>query len=182
MLFQPESVKAGSMGTIAPMNTVKQVSDYLGVSDNTIRRQWSPEFAAFLSPTANPGKGETRQYGEDDIAVLETIAVLRQQQKSYEEIHAALTEGVRLETTEGQRPEKQPETDEKPPETALVTTAFAAALESYENRLTKLEDRLEETTERLINAEKRAAAAEGEIKVLREQQGEEKPRRWFWQR
>ncbi len=163
------------------MYTVKQVAEHLGVSDNTIRKQWTPEFADFISPTANPKRGVVRQYDENDIAVLETIAALRKKYVSYKDIHKELEAGTRLlhetpKQTQPETSEKQPETGEKQPETALVTKAFADALNTYEKRLTRLEDRLEETTERLIDAEKRAAAAEAEAEILK------RPRRWFWQR
>lgn len=153
------------------MFTVKQVSDHIGVSEATIRLHWGKEFAAYLSDTANPPKGETRHYTEEDIAVLLTVSLLRNQQKSYEEIHPALAEGVRLERPEGEEkpPPGAPETPENQPETALITQSFAEALRTYETRLNKLEDKLEETRERLLESEKRAAAAETRAEMLQQQ-------------
>ena len=108
------------------------------------------------------------------------MQALRQQQVSYEEIHKKLHEGVRIEVETP--PIQDNKKSEKQPETALAVQAFETALSAYEKRLTKLETRLEETTDKLIEAEKRAAAAEAQNELLKQQEKEKPRRRWFWEK
>ena len=64
------------------------------VSGETIRT-WSNEFKAYLSPTATPGKGRYRIFTDDDLEVFTLIAQLKDQNKTFEEIHLALQAGQR---------------------------------------------------------------------------------------
>jgi hypothetical protein len=80
-----------------------------------------------------------------------------------EDIRAALDQGQRLEpmppTTEG---------DETAENDAAPTAGQTTALTLYVNRVTNLEARVDDLTDRLIDAEKRAAAAQKELDILRE--------------
>ena len=150
------------------MLKVRQVARALKISDTQLRN-WGNEFAGFLSPGANPGKNKVRLYSEDDLAVLQTVAVLRSQETSYDDIHAALDAGERLELASFQ---ESPATDDKPPtqtETAItIYEAFAETLQLYESRVVTYESRVEELTDRLLAAEIRASEAETRLKVLQE--------------
>lgn len=54
-------------------HTVGQVADLLDASGSTVRR-WAGEFAAHLSPAANPGKGANRAFTDDDLRILGYVA------------------------------------------------------------------------------------------------------------
>ncbi len=155
------------------MYTPKQVGNRLGLSGTTIRnysRQWSD----YLSPSANPEAGQARIYTEDDLAVITTIAALRENQVTTDQIRAALDQGQRLEPV---RPVEEPPADRAGDGStveAAVDQARAAvnaaesAIAIYQDRVTAVEARNQELTDRLIEAESRAAAAERELKVMRE--------------
>ena len=153
-----------------------QIGKHLGVSDATIRN-WSSEFAAYLSPgsqTAAPG--EVRTFTQDDLTILETVAALRRQNLSYDDIGQRLAAGERVEID-------APPIDVKPgQETAVTIAAFQQTLATYENRIDKQQAQIGELYERLTDAEKRAAAAEAKLEILQQQREEKQPRRSFWQR
>lgn len=163
-----------------PVYTVSQVAKYLDTSGTTIRN-YAAEFAEFLSPTATPPAGEPRQFSDDDLAVLSTVFVMRGQLATPAAIVAALRDGQRLEPARAAGPDDAPAVD--------APAAFTTALQVLESRLNKLEDRLEIERDARIDAEKRATAAETELKVLRELYEEEQAtttrpisfREW-WQR
>lgn len=147
-----------------------QIGKHLGVSDATIRN-WAAEFADYLSPgsqTAAPG--EVRTFTPDDLTILETVAALRRQNLNYEEIQQRLADGERIEID-------APPIDVKPgQETAVTIAAFQSTLQSYEARIDKQQTQITELYERLTEAEKRAVAAETEVRLLREK------RPSFWER
>jgi hypothetical protein len=60
------------------------------------------------------------------------------------------------------------EGDETAENDTASTTGQPNALTLYVNRVTSLETRVEDLTDRLIDAEKRAAAAQKELDILRE--------------
>lgn len=130
---------------------------------------------------ATPPAGEPRQFSDDDLAVLSTVFVMRGQLATPAAIVAALRDGQRFEPTRAAGPEDAPAVD--------APAAFTTALQVLESRLNKLEDRLEIERDARIDAEKRATAAETELKVLRELYQEEQAttarpmsfREW-WQR
>ncbi len=65
------------------------------VSSETVRN-YVKEFATYLSPTANPGKGSHRLFTPDDLAVFALIVDMKRNQgRPFEEIHAALVNGQR---------------------------------------------------------------------------------------
>ena len=144
------------------MFTVKQVATALGIS-NTLLRQRGAEYADYLSDSANPGKGKERKYTEDDVATLQTIEVLRSQNKSEDEITEALVAGERYEPAEmpGAK-QAAPGKDDK----ALVTSEFAAALQSYETQLTKLQQKNDELHNQVLELTERAIRAETKLEVV----------------
>lgn len=64
------------------------------VAEQTVRN-WSAEFAKYLSPTANPEKGATRLFTRDDMKALSLVAEMRGQGKKYDAIGVALENGQR---------------------------------------------------------------------------------------
>lgn len=152
------------------MFTPKQVADSLNLSSTTIRN-YSRLWADHLSPSANPQAGQGRIYTEDDLAVMATIAALRDSQATTDQIRAALDAGQRLEPV---RPlqEEPPAGDADQAATGQAAAAAAAAastaIEIYRDRVNVLERRADQLADRLIEAEKRAAAAESAIEVNRD--------------
>lgn len=74
--------------------TSTQLEVLFSVSHETIRT-WAGEFAQYMSPTANPGKGRHRRFSEDDISVLSLVAQMKRDGITFEEIHVALQAGER---------------------------------------------------------------------------------------
>lgn len=179
------------------MFTPKQLADRLGLSGTTIRN-YSRLWSDYLSPSANPEAGQARLYTEDDIAVIMTIAALRDNQATTDQIRAALDAGQRLAPVrplEDDRArldaadhDQQATADQA---RAAVEAAAATAekqIAIYRDRVTAVEARADQLTDRLIEAEKRAAAAEKELEVLRElyeaatspAPGSTRPTFWQW--
>ena len=76
------------------MNTPKDICDKFGVSRETVR-QWTNQFADYLSPTATPEKGRQRNYTEDDLHVFALVSGMKTTGSTTEEISAALASGQR---------------------------------------------------------------------------------------
>ena len=175
------------------MYTPKQVADRLGLSGTTIRN-YSRLWSDYLSPSANPQAGQPRIYSEDDIAVITTIAALRENQATTDQIRAALDAGQRLESM---RPVEEPPPGDQSPDhdqqaadhARAAVNAAENAIAIYRDRVTAVEARNQDLTDRLIEAEKRAAAAEKELEVMRQlyeaatspaAPGSTRPTFWQW--
>lgn len=72
----------------------KQVADIFGFAESTVRN-WSTEFAEYLSPTATPGNRKKRDFTPEDLAVFALVAEFKQNKATYEDIHLALKAGQR---------------------------------------------------------------------------------------
>lgn len=71
-----------------------QTASLFKIARETVRK-YSIEFAAYLSPQANPGDNRTRVYHESDMEVFALIVEMKGQGKLYSDIHAALMNGQR---------------------------------------------------------------------------------------
>lgn len=168
------------------MFTPKQVADSLNLSSTTIRN-YSRLWADYLSPSANPEAGQGRLYTEDDLAVMATIAALRDRQATADQVREALDAGQRLEPVPPPEVERAGQADQADPGQASAAAAAAAAataIDIYRDRVTALEARADNLADRLIDAEARAAAAERELQILRELHAAADPGRkmtfWEW--
>ena len=169
------------------MFTPKQVADSLNLSSTTIRN-YSRLWSEYLSPSANPEAGQSRLYTEDDLAVMATIATLRDRQATADQVREALDAGQRLEPVpppEVERADRAGQADQADPGQASAAAAAAAtAIDIYRDRVNKLEARADALADRLIDAEARAAAAERELQILRELHAAADPGRkmtfWEW--
>lgn len=166
--------------------TISRIAEKLGVTPSTLRLNWTPEFADHLSEGANPPKGKTRIFSQDDLSVLETVAVLRQQDRPYDDIRSQLADGVRLEF---ERPPAATEAPQDGGNDTAVVTRLAATVARFEGELNAvtgerdyLRERLESEAAARLAAEIRAARAETELDVIKQQRDEKAPRRSFWQR
>lgn len=152
------------------MLSVGQAARALGVSETSIRN-WGKDFQEFLSPSANPAPGHPRQYTEDDLLVLSTVSVLRGQMVSPEDIRQALADGQRLEPLHRPQDEQAAENEdaaENQPRIMAAVNALEAALTTQQDRINTLETKNDLLHEKLLDAERRATAAETELRVLRE--------------
>lgn len=174
------------------MQTVSKLATQFGTSKNTIR-VWTAEFSEYLSPTAQPPKGQPRRYTDDDLRVLALVAYMRSDAVPYDDIRSALASGQRAEPfdqgetddeTGSDSAQNQRESDEQP---QMAIDLFRDMLGSYTDRINTLEAKLDTERDARLSAEKRAAAAEAALAVLEAQaqataagQG----RRWweFWKR
>ena len=157
------------------MYTVTQAARSANVSTTSIRN-WAKLYADFLSPSANPPAGTPREFTAADLSVFTTVAVMRAQLVEPEAISAALDAGERLEPM--RPPFEEPFTDRAgqadqsaadPGQASAAAAAAAAstAIDIYRDRVNQLEARADNLADRLIEAEKRAAAAEKELEIMR---------------
>lgn len=80
------------MVTIKTYHTSALAKDF-DVNPMTVRN-WAVKFADHLSDDANPPKGDTRAFTEDDAKILALVSQLIKH-KNHEEIHARLRNGER---------------------------------------------------------------------------------------
>lgn len=74
--------------------TTQHLAVFFGRSKATVRN-WSVEFADYLSPTATPEEGKVRYFTEEDLKVFALIADYKDRDQTYEQIHMALSSGAR---------------------------------------------------------------------------------------
>ncbi|HKI53501.1 MAG TPA: MerR family transcriptional regulator [Anaerolineales bacterium] len=74
--------------------TTEIVKVYFDISEGTVRN-WSKEFADYLSPTANPGGNRPRMFTADDMAVFDLISTMKATGATYKDIQASLSNGER---------------------------------------------------------------------------------------
>jgi DNA-binding transcriptional MerR regulator len=86
------------------MFTTKHAQVLFRVASPQTIRNWAKEFAPYLSPSATPGSGNTRQFTVEDMKVLALIAQLSSEGRSFNDIHASLASGQR-----GELPSISPE-------------------------------------------------------------------------
>ena len=162
--------------------TIGKAADALGIPTSTAR-QYVKDFrhTDVFSESATPPAGQTRLFTDEDLQVLWTIKYLRAQRKPTEEIADALIAGSRF----------YPET-ETPPESRQASQNDAGETETPQhdqpieetpiNALVRFQDTVNDLTTQLIEAEKRAVAAETELRIVKQMLDNESKKRWwrFW--
>lgn len=123
--------------------TTKQLYSVFKVSHQTIKN-WTKDFADWLSPTALPDTGRKRVFTEDDVRVFDLVKRMKGEGKFNPDIKAALGAGQR-----GEIPMIPLELS------APQSTALAIALQQVEDLTAMLEE-----------AKKREAALELQVEVL----------------
>lgn len=146
------------------MVNVRMAADQLAVAPSTIRR-WSGEFEEFLAPAANPALGEPRFYTKEDLAILNTILVLRGQRQPFAAIREALGRGERLEPLAEvhAEPSAAPESPTPPPAAPVETQLVPYGM--VEKFMTMFE---QSNTARIV-AESRAASEQARADMLQAQ-------------
>lgn len=74
------------------MASVSEVARLLGVEPAKVK-QWTKEFAEYLSLTAQPAKGQERQFSEPDLRVLAVVAQHLMLGNDADDVHYALNSG-----------------------------------------------------------------------------------------
>ena len=74
------------------MATVSEVARFLGVDRDKVKR-WAKEFAEHMSLTAQPAKGQERQFTEADLRVLAVVAEHLELGNDADDVHYALDSG-----------------------------------------------------------------------------------------
>ena len=72
----------------------KHIEAAFSISSATVRN-WSSEFERHLSPTARPGKNKHRTYTDDDLKVFALVAQMKNEGRTFADIHVALGAGQR---------------------------------------------------------------------------------------
>ena len=143
----------------------RDVATYYERTEQTIRA-WADEFSEYLSPMATPGKGRGRTFTPDDLTVFALITELKDQNKTYEDIHAVLKTGQRG----------------SPPDLTEKDLRLLSATEGEKRAVLEiqvLQKNIIDLTERLNRAEQKAtqvdelnrqnASLQTEVRLLREQ-------------
>lgn len=121
------------------------ICDFYKISRETVRT-WSAEFAEYLSPTANPGKGRQRQFSDSDLAVLSLVAEMKNQGSLFDDIHLALRNGQRgtippaaLALTETEQPKEIPRSLSLRQEVERLRIELQRVLESGQRKDAQIE-------------------------------------------
>jgi DNA-binding transcriptional MerR regulator len=142
--------------------TTGQVMAIFSISRETVRN-WSSEFAAFLSDSSKPGKGKHRVFSDEDMRVFALAGDLRRQGATHETIIANLASGQR-----GTPPQMD--------FTALAKTEQHQQIAFLQSTVMRLEAERAEAVERAHMLEKQSNEAQGQVKLLKEQLAEKEAR------
>jgi len=179
--------------------SVSQVARIVGIAPNTVR-DWTRKFEI----EAQTEVDAERRYLPDDVALLRTVKVLRDQGEPMKRIMPRVAEGERLEPPEGPPDPPELPQDASASDTALVSQAqaevarYRGKIEAVEDERDRLVVQLADSQANHIGAEIRAAAAEAKLEQIERKaiisvvhsmdgnppsEGESKPPAWqFWRR
>jgi DNA-binding transcriptional MerR regulator len=126
--------------------TTAHVAQLFTVTHQTVKN-WSKEFAAYLSPTATPQEGKKRMFTLDDVRVFALVHDYGKRGFGYDDAHLALRSGQRGEL----------------PNTTEVVPTMPPAL------LTTLREEISSLRLQLRSTETGRDEAQGQVKLLKEQ-------------
>jgi DNA-binding transcriptional MerR regulator len=161
---------------------VGEVARRFGVNPQTIR-QWSEQFAPYLSESANPKRGNTRHFTMDDLQVFALVAYMRGRDATFEDIRTALQSGQRGLMMELATSSGLPSDSAEPPMGGVSAGGYLARVEDLaqnlgfvRGELSRVEGELatereahERTRQRESEARERAARAEGVLEASQKQ-------------
>ena len=134
------------------------ITALFGISPQTVRN-WSEEFARYLSALAAPGRGRNRQFSEDDMRVFSLVAALKKSGATNEDIHLALASGQRGDLL-----------DMHPDEVhALVVSDHAQAVLTLKQRIEVLQVERNEALSHLQKARDENNQLHGNLKAITDQ-------------
>jgi DNA-binding transcriptional MerR regulator len=135
--------------------TTNDIKAIFSIAPETVRN-WTREFARYLSVTANPESGRTRLFTEEDLKVFDLVNRMREDNKSYDDIHAALIAGER-----GNGPGVSPE-DIRALVTGETERQLALEIQILRRQLSIAEERVKEHDELKTKSIRLEAEKEGE--------------------
>lgn len=151
--------------TLSAMN-VATVSNLIEASPDSVRR-WCARHRQFMSPTATPQKGKTRNLTTHDAAVLSYIALSRDNGIEHDEIADRLAE---MQSNGWSNLPELPvnwiddgSEDTIPVEAAAVRASQIAQIAVLQNELEHTRSKLENTQNQLTQAVERAKNAEQRV-------------------
>jgi DNA-binding transcriptional MerR regulator len=151
--------------------STKQVSTMFGVTIETVRN-WSQEFADYLSHRANPGKKRNRSYTQQDLEVFALVSNLKHEGLTFEDVHVALRNGER--STPPPLPPNEPltlTTGKSERELAITIAQQEQTIALLRQQLIETHAELEElrqVRERSIRLEERLETATHQVSKLEE--------------
>jgi len=131
--------------------TTNDIAPLFGVQAQTIRR-WTEAYSDFLSEGANPPKGDTRLFDDDDIGIFALIAEMNRINEPKRNIIAALRAGER-----GTLPEATKDVAQTDSKYKLLV------------QIESLREDLEATQKARIEAEALLARSESENQTLKDE-------------
>lgn len=81
------------------MYRVGEVAKMFEINDQTVR-VWCKQFAEFLTAAANPPKGATREFAEEDLKVFRYVQFALQRGHTFDEVWSQLSEGNAIKSFE----------------------------------------------------------------------------------
>jgi len=177
---------------LATPETRKDVAEWLGITQSTLR-SWDSRFSSRLeSQPGKKGSAVKKRYTENDLIVFLAIKNLRNNNQNFDQIEAGLDEEITRtylpEWGETEQASSLPAASELVSQNRQLTTriieseaklaaglARAMAIEEERDRLL---EQIEKTQERLLEAEIRASKAETLLEIKETQ--EEAPGVAWW--
>lgn len=166
--------------------SVKQASTLIGKAPNTLRTWTGPDyFGPYLSPLANPERGEERRYTEQDIRILRTAVILQKRGFSIADIIPRIAAGEILEELPGEETFAPREGRGETGGSALakidrpdIASQLELFVRPYESQISRLSAELEKEREELERERNARIAAELELSRLAARM-EERSKPWF---
>ena len=150
--------------------SVKQTAEIAGIAASTLRA-WSKQLAPVLSESATPGPGIERRFNNDDVTIVHTAAVMRQNKQSWPVVLEAIESGDRIMPPDG-APAPGDDKDTASPRSEL------AAVDLLDRFIVRYESQIDELQTDLANERGARRLAEVEAAELRGRLD----RRGFWDR
>jgi len=152
----------------------KELADWLGLADSTIRVWTRKEFKSYLSATARGGEGRTRHFTDLDARIIALIAVLKEEGNTSEDIHRILQQMQK----DGWQ--DLPPMPAAPPDAGPVAmmpreaaeTAVSTQRAALMREIALLQDRVEVLSEQLATEREKRDQVQAELLEAKERLGE----------
>jgi len=142
--------------------TVSDVARRLGVSPGTIRN-YSRQFAEFLSPGASPPRGQTRQFSMADAHIFVFAQRLLAKGATYDGVRIQLKLGIYL-----KEPMEVPPLPEPGPKKmeSVPADSIQLIIQPYIEEANRLRRERDEALARIAELERELGRLEGQLEVI----------------
>lgn len=152
----------------------KELADWLGLADSTIRVWSREEFKPYLSVTAKGGEGRTRHFGDEDARIIALIATLKNEGNSSDDVHRILQQ------MQDDNWKDLPPMPVAPPDAGPIAmipreaaeTAVSAQRAAMMREIAILEDRVDMLSEQLADEREKRDAIQNNLLETKERLGE----------